>query len=81
MFVKVNKIRIILLIIFSTLAIVVLSTYFSCKATIRKYKIPFMEMQADFSRVGKYEAVLNITFNPDWTTALCVIPVNHQDLP
>lgn len=69
------------MIIFSTLAIVVLSTYFSCKATIRKYKIPFMEMQADFSRAGKYEAVLNITFNPDWTTALCVIPVNHQKIP
>ncbi len=81
MFAKVNKIRIILLIIFSTLAIAVLSAYFACKVSIRKYEIPFMEMQADFSKVGKYEAILNITFSPNLAIGLCVIPVNHQDLP
>jgi len=63
---------------FQIIALVVFVAYGLLAFEIRKYNKPFMSMEANLSQSGEYCGLLNKTFEPNFTTAICISGKSYQ---
>lgn len=69
-----KNIKRLVLFIFLGISVFFLLLHIYYRYQIKRYKVPFMILDANISKVGEYHAMLDKKFNPDFTTAICLIP-------
>lgn len=68
--------------LFALLSIALFTGFLLKVLEIRSYRHPFMTMDADLSRPGVYEGILNKRFDPQLAIALCLVPsVPREETP